>query len=541
MNELKQQVLEIIEKEFSDVENVNLFKERINNATSQEEVKETIELLQKASVAKKEVFSEDPWVDLLIRVQKNKELTRIFKHLKKIDPTKDLTEAEEQLGSIMCIGIDDNRYVFLNPETLEYSYCVGSVQAAHLTLAQSNKKYHEYFNPGIIHTRTVTDSEGNVKEKKRTKEDIYTTHVRTANKRIVDITANCGFALSRDKGKLVVRESGLELVDVKATHHQICEDWLRLITGDEYEKVVTWIAHSTDFGTAMPILSIIGAPNTGKSLLVKALGELFEHSEASITPDTLFDEPFNGAILSNPFVVADDGGFTIDSTNKELWTDRLKQFLSRNSWSVNPKFGKQVSLIGYLRAYFAFNHDKQHVRSLFTTPNEALGQRVLDIEVPAENVKKLTNMFRDLDVYGENNIENRWLGPNGKLTEHITHLIQNKHKYPLPSINGRWGNMVGYKFVGKLATTKDNQVVIDFFQESLENRCSFCPVCEEDPDIVRVYTQEFLAELKEYDKKGRFTRNTVAEVMQSLGASPSRNKLGRHWIVSLKKSKLMEM
>lgn len=541
MNEVIEQVLAIIESDYSNVENVSLFKERIKKATSKEEIRETLDLLEKASKAKKEVFSEDPWVDLLIRVQKNKELLSIFKHLKKIDPTKSLEEAEEQLGSIMCIGIDDNRYVFLDPKTLEYSYCVGSVQAAHLTLAQSNKEYHEYFNPGILHNRTVTDSEGNVKEKKRTKDDIYTTHVRTANKRIVDITANCGFALSRDKGKLVVRESGLELVDVQAKHHQICEDWLRLLTGENYDNVVTWIAHSTDFGTAMPIISFIGAPNTGKSLLVKSLGELFEHAEASITPDTLFDEPFNGAILSNPFVVADDGGFTIDSTNKELWTDRLKQFLSRNSWSVNPKFGKQVSLIGYLRAYFAFNHDKQHIRSLFTTPNEALGQRILDVEVPVENNKKLSNMFRDLDVYGENNIENRWLGPKGKLTEHITHLIQNKDKYPLPSINGRWGNMVDYKFVGKLATTKDNQVVIDFLQESLENNCSFCPVCDEDEDLVRVYSKEFLADLKEYDKKGRFTRNSVAEVMQSLGAVPKRDNRGRHWLFSLKKSKLMEM
>jgi len=188
VNEIKQQVLEVIESDFSNVENVELFKERIKNATTQEEIQETIQLLEKASVVKKEIYSEDPWVDLLIRVQKNEELIKIFPHLKDIDPTKDLGEAEEQLGSIMCVGIDDNRFVFLDPRALEYSYCVGSVQSTHLTLAQSNKKYHEYFNPGITHTFTVTDSEGNVKEKKRTKDNLFSTHVRTANKRIVEIT-----------------------------------------------------------------------------------------------------------------------------------------------------------------------------------------------------------------------------------------------------------------------------------------------------------------------------------------------------------------
>ena len=541
MNELKQQILEVIESEFSNVENVELFKERIKNATTQEEIQETTQLLEKASVVKKEIYSEDPWVDLLIRVQKNEELIKIFPHLKNIDPTKDLGEAEEQLGSIMCVGIDDNRFVFLDPRTLEYSYCVGSVQSTHLTLAQSNKKYHEYFNPGITHTFTVTDSEGNVKEKKRTKDSLFSTHVRTANKRIVDITAPCGYALTRDKSKLVVRESGLELLDVKAKHHQVCEDWLKLLTGEHYDVVATWLAHSLDFSKAMPILSFIGAPNTGKSLLVKALSELFEHAEASITPDTLFGEDFNGAILSNPFVVADDGGFTIDSTNKELWTDRLKQFISKNRWSVNPKFGKQLSLIGYLRGYFAFNHDKQHVRSLFSTENVALGQRILDVEVPTENVKKLSNMFRDLDVYGEENPNNTWLGQDGKLTQHLVHIIQNKDKYPLPSINGRWGNMVGYKFVGKLATTKDNQVVIDFLQESVENGCSFSRPIEEDADLIRVHLKDFLAELKEYDKKGRFTRTAVIEVLRSLGAIQKKTSKERYWTFSLKNSKLMEI
>ena len=291
----------------------------------------------------------------------------------------------------------------------------------------------------------------------------------------------------------------------------------------------------------MPILSFVGAPNTGKSLLVKSLSELFEHAEASITPDILFGEDFNGAILSNPFVVADDGGFTIDASNKALWTDHLKQFISKNRWSVNPKFGKQLSLIGYLRGYFAFNHDKQHVRSLFTTENEALGQRVLDVEVPTENVKKLSNMFRDLDVYGEKDPRNTWLGQEGKLTQHIMHIIENKDKYPLPSINGRWGNMVGYKFIGKLATTKDNQVVIDFLQESVENRCSFTAPMEEDQDLIKIHLKDFLSELKEYDKKGRFTRTAVVEVLQSLGAINKKTSKERYWVFSLRKSKLMEM
>ena len=197
--------------------------------------------------------------------------------------------------------------------------------------------------------------------------------------------------------------------------------------------------------------------------------------------------------------------------------------------------------IGYLRGYFAFNHDKQHVRSLFSTENVALGQRILDVEVPTENVKKLSNMFRDLDVYGEENPSNTWLGQEGKLTQHLVHIIQNKDKYPLPSINGRWGNMVGYKFVGKLATTKDNQVVIDFLQESVENGCSFSRPLEEDEDLIKVHLKDFLAELKEYDKKGRFTRTAVIEVLRSLGAIQKKNAKGRYWIFSLKNSKLMEM
>ena len=541
MDEIKDQIIQIINDDYSEVENVELFKKRIQDASTEDDIRSILELLEKASKAKKEIYSDNPWVDLLIRVQKDKELNLIFPHLKDIDPTKNINEAEEQLASIMCIGIDDNRYIFLHPSTLQYSYLVASIQAAHLTISQSNKTYSEYFNPGIVHTYTVEDSEGNVKEKKRTKDQMFSTHVRTANKRVVDITAECGFALTRDKGKLTVRESGLERLDVKAQHHQVCEDWLKKLAGDEYDNLVTWIAHSLDFGKALPVVSFIGAPNTGKSLLVKALGELFEHSEAPITPDLLWDSDFNGALLSNPFVVADDGGFTIDEHNKDLWTDRLKEFLTRNRWSVNPKFGKQISLIGYLRGYFAFNHDRQLVRSLFNVENDALGQRILDIEVPAENVKALANMFRELDVYGERDCNNMWLGQDGKLTQHLTYIIENKDKYPLPEISGRWGNMVGYKFIGKLATTKDNQVVIDFLQESIENNCNFCKKEEEDPNIIRIRPADLLAELKDYDKKGRFTKSTVTDVLESLGAVRTRDRSTRFWSLDLAKSKLMEM
>ena len=538
--EVLNEIITNVYKNYAHVDNLEAFVKTIQQSENIEEVKETLELLEKASKAEPQKKSEDPWANLLLNVQKHPKLLKVFPHISKVT-LDDINKAREELGSIMCIGIDDNRYVFLDPVTLQYSYCVPTVQAAHLTLAQSKKEYSEYYNPGISHTAVVLDKDGNPTEKKRTKEDIFNTHVRQASKRIVDISAESGFDVSRDKGKLVIRESGLERLDVKPVFHEICDEWLKLLCGDQYDKVMIWVAHSTDFSKALPILSLIGAPNTGKTLLVKALSELFEHAEASITPDVLWDSDFSGELLSNPFVVADDGGFTVDSSNKDQWTDRLKQFISRSTWSVNPKYGKKVTLIGYLRGYFCFNHDKQHVRSLFTSRNEALGQRILDVEVPDVSRKRLKKMFDTLDVYGENDVKNKWLGQEGKLSEHLTHIIKNKRKYPLPSINGRWGNMEDYKFKGTITTSKDNQIILDFLCESIENGCSFCRRTDEDNDLVVVKTAEFLSELKAYDNKGRFTRTSVIEVLKPLGGVQKVANGKRWWQFSLSKSKLLEM
>ena len=540
MDDIKDELVKTIQKDYSHVNNVEAFIRSVQEAKSKKELQETLTLLEKAANAVPSKSSEDPWADLLFKIQKQPNLIKVFPHISKIS-LDDFAQAVDQLGSIMCIGIDDNRYVFLDPITLQYSYCVPTVQAAHLTLAQSRREYSEYFNPGISHTKMQMTAEGEVKEKNRTKEDMFNVHVRQANKRIVDITAVNGFDLSRDKGKLVIRESGLERLDVNPVFHDICDEWLRLLTGEQYDQVITWIAHSTDFSKALPILSFVGAANTGKSLLVKALSELFEHAEASITPDVLFDSDFNGELLSNPFVVADDGGFTIDAFNKDQWTDRLKQFLSRSTWSVNPKYGKKTTLIGYLRAYFAFNHDKQHVRSLFTAKNEALGQRILDVEVPDSSRKRLGVIFKTLDVYGENDLKNRWLGQEGKLSEHLTYIITNKRKYPLPSINGRWGNLTDYKFKGTLTTTKDNQVILDFILESVENRCSFCKPKEDNQDIIQIETKAFLKELKLYDGKGRFTRGSVLDVLKPLGGTSKASNGRRWWEFSLSESKIMEI
>ena len=127
------------------------------------------------------------------------------------------------------------------------------------------------------------------------------------------------------------------------------------------------------------------------------------------------------------------------------------------------------------------------------------------------------------------------------MSEHLTYIITNKRKYPLPSINGRWGNLTDYKFKGTLTTTKDNQVILDFILESVENRCSFCKPKEDNQDIIQIETKAFLKELKLYDGKGRFTRGSVLDVLKPLGGTSKASNGRRWWEFSLSESKIMEI
>ena len=537
LQETKEMILSMIDKNFSDVPNVESFKSQVMEAEGTPRLEEIIELIEKAKVIKP-VYekTDDPWTNLLFRIQKDPEITEVFPYVKDIDPND--PAAREKLAGVMAISIDDNRHIFLDPKTLKYSYAVGSAQGAHVTLAQASTEYAEFYSAGIVHSYEHENAKGEIVEKKYNQTDMYSKHVRLAQKRILDLTAESGFAISRDKEKLVVRESGLELLDIKPTFHECCDQWLKLLSGSEYTNVVTWVAHSINFSRALPILSFVGSPNTGKSLLISAISKMFEHAEASITPDELFDSQFNGQIMSNPFVVADDGGLSVDWDTKEKYKDRLKQFITSNKWAVNPKFGKQTTLIGYLRCYCAFNQDKDHVRSLFDEKNPALGQRILHVNVPEINDKNLEQMFIDEDVYGEKSSENMWLGETGKLTQHLCWIINNKDKYALPALTGRWGNLTDYEYRGKLAANKDSQIILDFIKECIEEGGTNHTSIKED--IAQIRLNPFLEALKDYDKKGRYSRTQISDVLKALGGEYKRSRSGRWWELNIETAGLKD-
>lgn len=427
------------------------------------------------SLVVEQLTREDIWREVADRVVHDPQLCKVFPGLASLD--LESPSAKEALASLVCIKVNKEKHLLLDPVTLKHTYECRGLDEAVILIMNSGKEFSEYRNPLCVIERFV-ESEGEAKLKKVPRTEIYETHVTFSKHVETDLRANAQYEVFREDNEIGVKQAGIKRASISPVWNDNCDSWMRLLTGNNYSKVVTWTANSFDFSTALPVLSFLGDSNTGKSLLIMAITEQLKSHEKAISPMVHHETPYNGALLTNPFVVADDGGLEVTRQTLEIWKDRYKQYVTTSSWGVNPKYGGQVSMHGFLRSYCAFNKDKPHIRKLFNERNVALGERILDVEVPEENTQALRQMFKDMDVYGELDPSNKWLGKDGLLTCHVAYLIHNKDNYPVPEKTGRWGNMVDYKYTGEIAGTRQEQGIIEFLHDSLTSSNSYCFIHE---------------------------------------------------------------
>ncbi|MCM8530061.1 MAG: DUF5906 domain-containing protein [Lentisphaeraceae bacterium] len=433
---------------------------------------------EKNQLIESENEKRSDWRTVAERVISDENMTAVFPWLKNLE--LDDKDTPEALAKLVCLSLPDSIHLLLDPETLKYTHVRNHEREVTSALLDSHKVYGEYRNPLVLTTMVVEDKDGNLIKRRVSKADLYNNHTTDVQQSEVDLTVPHSFEVKRANrhghSVLCVKRSGVSLAGIEPVFNEQCDEWLRALTGTNYIKVMAWVANSMDFGIPLPVLSFLGYPETGKSLLIKAIEQQMYCPEASITPEGLFEGQFNGAIATNGFCVADDGGLTITSENRELWEDRFKQWITKDMWTCNPKYGRQFNVKGYLRCYTAHNIEKPHVRKLFfrsATEGAPLGERILEIEVKESFAQSIKEMFKSWDITGENNSDNRWLGVEGHLTKHVAWIIANKSKFPVSTATGRWGNMEGYVFKGFAFEGKKGALVERFFRDYLDESEEF--------------------------------------------------------------------
>jgi hypothetical protein len=100
-------------------------------------------------------------------------------------------------------------------------------------------------------------------------------------------------------------------------------------------------------------VGVSGDHHIGKTLIAKLIGGIYGlgRGYASIGPSELFD-PFNGWLLDKEFV----GAHELRASDKKESADRLKHIIDGEEVTINPKYGRRITVPNRARFYITSNH-----------------------------------------------------------------------------------------------------------------------------------------------------------------------------------------
>lgn len=183
--------------------------------------------------------------------------------------------------------------------------------------------------------------------------------------------------------------------DIEPRFDADVDRWLRYLVGwtnpeDQvgrfrHERFCQWIGHALAFEEgALPLLSLSGAPDSGKKMVVVGLAECLEDA-AYADSDALFGE-YGDDLLRSPFVWLDEGWAT---RNKKHPVDRIREVIGAPALKINRKFLAVSDLRTNVRVIVTANNRDVIAqfaagRDLDAFSAAAVAQRLMHFDIPHE-------------------------------------------------------------------------------------------------------------------------------------------------------------
>lgn len=206
----------------------------------------------------------------------------------------------------------------------------------------------------------------------------------------------------------------LERTKITPTHHEWVDLWLRALGGEDYHLIAQWIASFKALNLPATMLYIYGAGGVGKSLIARAIEEIFG---GRMVPKSVLTNPFNGDRMYSPLVFIDEGW----PSGYELSQFRLD--VDARKFSANSKHVQQVTVTGCARFYHAQNGGEfaQFTRAgaMGSDDVNAVAERLTAVSIPegerSEICREVLNGIAE--QIGNRDIVVR------QVAEHFTHLM----------------------------------------------------------------------------------------------------------------------
>lgn len=155
------------------------------------------------------------------------------------------------------------------------------------------------------------------------------------------------------------------------------DQWLRLLSGSCYPKLVDWLSVLPDLDQMLCALYFDGAPGTGKTLFAQGIASIWSDS---VTKFGDFQSTFNASVARCPVVFADEE-VENDRFKRSSATTLIREMITTKQRTINEKNRPLAELFGAIRLILAANSD-----ALLTWKDaasahdlEAIGQRILYI------------------------------------------------------------------------------------------------------------------------------------------------------------------
>lgn len=194
--------------------------------------------------------------------------------------------------------------------------------------------------------------------------------------------------------------------------------WLRVLGGDQREKLLDWIATVTRLDLPSCALYLFGPKGAGKGMLAEGLALLWGEQPTPI--EAVFGS-FNELMVKCPLIFADEK-LQVNAYDQQGVSGKLRRIVATSSHHLNRKHVSMTHVEGCVRLLLASNNENMledaKETNLTREDVEAIAERFLFVRVPARASELLASL-------GGRRYTRDWVA-GGQIARHALWLRDNR-------------------------------------------------------------------------------------------------------------------